>query len=186
MKDSSRAPSAIALRLAYDGSRYHGWQMQPGCDTIQERLQKALGLILKRDVTVIGSGRTDAGVHAAGQVAHFHVQGPLDLYRLKASLNGLLPPDIRIFEIKEADPAFHAQYSATAKTYHYHLCCQAACNPIGRAYVAHVRHKLDSDRLAAAAALFIGTHDFTSFANAAHQGSASRNADELGGAGLGR
>lgn len=163
------------LTVAYDGTAYSGWQIQPNGISIQEVLQNQLRTILRQDVVIIGSGRTDAGVHALAQVAHFHFSQPIDLYRVSGSLNSLLPPDIRVKEIIEAPIDFHAQHHAIAKTYHYNLCLDSTYSPFNRLYSYHVREKMDRSLLKEAAMLFIGTHDFTSFANEAHLGCASRD-----------
>lgn len=162
--------------IAYDGSRYHGWQIQPNGQTIQEILQKNLAIILRKEVLVIGSGRTDAGVHALGQVANFYLNEKVDIFRLRASLNGLLPPDIRVKEIVESPLVFHAQYSAIGKTYHYHLHLDRVQDPFQRLYSFHVKEKINVDLLKEAVRLFVGTHDFTAFANENHLGSAANDA----------
>lgn len=163
------------LLIAYDGTAYCGWQVQPNGLSIQEIIQKAIATILRCDVTLIGSGRTDAGVHALGQVAHFHSPIPLDLYRFYGSINGLLPSDIRIKEICEVPLEFHSQYSAKTKTYYYHLYLERVQDPFRRHYSLHVREKIDLSLLKKAAKCFLGTHDFTSFANEAHRGSAAND-----------
>lgn len=164
------------LTIAYDGTLYSGWQVQPLGPTIQEMLQEKIAIILRREVVVIGSGRTDAGVHAMGQVAHFHYPEPLDLYRFHGSLNALLPSDIRVNEIIEVPLKFHAQYSAIGKIYHFHLHLSPVMDPFQRLYRLRVREKIDLSLLEAAAKLFVGTHDFTSFANEAHAGCAAHDA----------
>lgn len=163
------------LTIAYDGTQYSGWQVQPNAVSIQSIIQKAIQTIIRNEVVLIGSGRTDAGVHAVGQVAHFKCHTPIDLYRFMASINGLLPFDIRILKIEEVSLDFHAQYSVVSKTYHYHISLGPVQVPFRRFYSLHVRNKLDLDLLQKAASLFIGTHNFTSFANEAHRGSASRD-----------
>lgn len=161
------------MTIAYDGTRYSGWQIQPNGLTIQEILQQACKIILKEEIPVIGSGRTDAGVHALAQVAHFTFHLPLNIYRLLGSINGLIPPDIRVKKIETAPSNFHAQYSAKGKIYHYHLCIDKVQDPFRRLYSLHVREKINLDLLKEAAQLFVGTHDFISFANEAHSGTAS-------------
>ncbi len=138
--------------IAYDGTNYCGWQVQPNGLSVQEVLQDRMRVILRSRVAIIGSGRTDAGVHAAGQVAHFHFPEQIDLYRFSASINGLLPPDIRVKGIVEVPMDFHAQYSTAGKEYHYHL---------------HLDRVL--------ARFFLGVHDFTSFANESHAGCAAHD-----------
>lgn len=164
------------LIIAYDGTQYCGWQMQPNGVTVQELLQKNIAIILRQDVVVIGSGRTDAGVHALGQVAHFHFSDRINLYRFHASINGLLPADIRVKEVVEAPLDFHAQYSAMGKIYHYHIHLDRVADPFQRLYCLHVKEKIDIDKLKEAARQFLGTHDFTAFANEAHSGCAAHDA----------
>src|SRR5690606_27321464 len=109
------------LTIAYDGTHYSGWQIQPNAKSIQQIIQEAIHKIIRQEVTLIGSGRTDAGVHALGQVAHFKCNLEIDLYRFFGSINGILPRDIRIFDVTQVPLDFHAQRSAVGKTYHYHL-----------------------------------------------------------------
>lgn len=163
------------LTIAYDGTHYHGWQIQPNGTSIQEKIQDALKTALRNEVQVIGSGRTDAGVHALGQVAHFKYDSEIDIYRLLASLNGLLPLDIRIKKIESVPLDFHAQYSALGKIYHYHLHLEQILNPFFRLYSLHVRERINLDLLKKASEHFLGTHDFTSFANEAHSGCAAND-----------
>lgn len=164
------------LTIAYDGTHYGGWQVQPNRISIQDLIQKALKVALRCHTPIVGAGRTDAGVHALGQTAHFEYPDSIDLRKLSASLNGLLPLDIRIKSIEEAPPGFHARYSATGKTYHYHLHLGRILDPFKRFYTTHVLNAVDLALMQEAARLFIGTHDFTSFAHEAHQGSAARDA----------
>jgi tRNA pseudouridine38-40 synthase len=163
------------LTIAYDGTSYSGWQVQPHDLSIQQVLQKAMGIILRRPIVLTGSGRTDAGVHAAGQIAHFKHDTEIDLYRFHNSLNSLIPHDIRVIVIEPVSLDFHAQYSAVGKEYHYHLYLDKVMDPFRRHYCWHLHQPLDDDLLRQAAALFVGTHDFTSFANEAHRGSASKD-----------
>lgn len=172
----SDQPHNYKLTIAYDGTAYCGWQIQPNGIAIQELIQEKTSILTRVPTTVIGSGRTDAGVHALGQIAHFHSPKLPDLYRFHGSLNALLPPDIRILKIEEAPNAFHAQYSAIGKTYHYHLHLDRISNPFKRLYSLHVKEKISLDLLKEATRSFLGTHDFTSFANEAHKGSAAKDA----------
>lgn len=165
----------IKLLLAYDGTSYSGWQMQKNGLTIQEVLQDKLNILLKEKITVIGAGRTDAGVHALGQVGHFHIDKEIDCFKLRASLNGLLPYDIRVKEVATAPPGFHARYSAYNKVYHYHLLLSPVQDPFRRLYNWQITDKLNLDHLKEAASYFLGTHDFTSFANEALHGAAGKN-----------
>ena len=164
------------LLIAYDGTHYGGWQVQPNATSIQTLVEKALSTALHTPTKVTGSGRTDSGVHALGQVAHFSYEKPIDLKKLCLSLNGLLPPDIRIMSISTAPQDFHARYSAKGKIYRYYLHPKSFHNPFKRLYSHHLPFLIDLTLLKATASHFIGTHDFTSFSNEAHRGSASRNA----------
>jgi tRNA pseudouridine38-40 synthase len=161
------------LTIAYDGTHYGGWQVQPNAPSIQALLQDALSTTLRTPILATGSGRTDAGVHALSQTAHFSFEEVLDLMRLRASLAGLLPHDIRVKQIETVPDGFHARYSAKGKIYHYHLHLES--NPFKRLYSAHIQHPVDLDLLQRAAALFVGTHDFTSFASQPDRGSAARD-----------
>ena len=163
------------LLIAYDGTNYSGWQIQTNALSIQSLIEKALQTLLKHPTSVIGAGRTDAGVHAYGQVAHFCSAQKIDLPRMQASLNGLLPSDIRILNIELASDDFHARYSALSKEYHYHLHLDLVQNPLTRLYTYHVLHRTNITLLQEAATLFIGTHDFTSFASKALYGCAAKN-----------
>jgi tRNA pseudouridine38-40 synthase len=163
------------MTIAYDGTHYSGWQVQPNAVSIQSLLHGAIKTIIRQDVVIIGSGRTDAGVHALGQTAHFKYCGDIDLFRFQASLNGLLPRDIRVLHVEQVPLDFHAQYSAVGKTYHYHIHQNPVQNPFGRLYSLHMREKIYCDLLQEASQLFVGEHDFTSFANEAHRGSAAND-----------
>jgi tRNA pseudouridine38-40 synthase len=154
------------LVIAYDGTSFSGWQIQPRGDSIQGLLEKAFHTITKEECRVIGSGRTDAGVHALGQVAHVRLKQKREPHKIKHSLNGLLPPAIRVRSIEEAPKSFHAQLSAKIKEYHYHICLDEVVLPFDRPYVWHLRKTLDIPLLKKAAAHFVGTHDFAAFANA--------------------
>ncbi len=156
------------LTLAYDGTNYGGWQVQLNTTSVQAILQDALSTALRTPTLATGSGRTDAGVHARGQVAHFEANSQVDTYRLCASLNGLLPHDIRVLSIEEVDDTFHARYSAKSKIYHYHLHVGPVLDPFKRLYSLHVPIKLDLDKMRQACALFVGERDFASYANEPH------------------
>lgn len=164
------------LTIAYDGTAYSGWQIQPHAHSIQERIRKAIGIILREDVKLIGAGRTDAGVHACGQIAHFKFHKEIPLKRFLASLNGLLPHDIRVLCIESVPIDFHAQYSAKGKIYHYHLWLDPILLPTKRFYTHHVTGEFNLSLLEEGANQFVGQKDFTSFANSAAEGSASRGA----------
>lgn len=161
------------LTIAYDGTHYSGWQVQPNGISIQQKLQEALKIILRHEINIVGSGRTDAGAHALGQVAHFKSAEQLDLRRFLHSLNGLLPIDIRIKSIENVPLDFHARYDAKGKVYHYFLHLNPILNPFKRLYSLHVYEKIDINLLKEGSQHFIGTHDFTAFTNEAHSGVAA-------------
>jgi len=163
------------LTIAYDGTAYSGWQIQNNAVSIQSLLEDALTTILRTPTPVVASGRTDAGVHARGQVAHFTSETTPDLKKLHLSLNGILPDDIRILSVEETSPDFHARYSAISKEYHYHLHLQRTIDPFKRLYAYHDYSPLDLEKMKEASRHFIGTHDFTTFANEASKGSAAKN-----------
>jgi tRNA pseudouridine38-40 synthase len=169
------------ITLAYDGTNYGGWQIQPNAPSIQALIEQSLSTILRIPTSVIGSGRTDSGVHALGQVAHFTVQRaieelPIETFKILSSLNGLLPAGIRVLDITPVPPDFHARYSALSKIYHYHLHLDPIPDPFKRHYAYQVPHFIDLSQLKETAAHFIGTHDFSSFANEASRGSAAKDA----------
>lgn len=153
------------ITLSYDGTHYSGWQVQANSSAIQPLVQKTLETVLRHPIELSGSGRTDAGVHALGQTAHFDSDKAIEPARLRLSLNALLPPDIRATLIEQVADDFHARYSAKGKIYHYHLHTDPVMDPFVRLYRHHVFGPFDLIKLQEAAALLIGTHDFTSFAN---------------------
>lgn len=163
------------MLIMYDGTPFSGWQVQPNGDSIQQKIQDAIKVITKTDVHIIGSGRTDAGVHALGQVANFKIDKELELRRFLNSLNGLLPPEIRIKEILPTVPGFHARYSAKKKTYRYHVHSGRYRNPFKRLYSWHHLEAFDLDLIKDSSLKLIGEHNFLSFANEAHKGSASKD-----------
>lgn len=153
------------LTLSYDGTAYAGWQVQPNGVTIQELLERTLKLLLGSPIRVTGSGRTDSGVHAYEQVAHFDSQNPLDSSRIHHSLNKLLPPDIRILKLEECSDTFHARFSARGKIYRYHIYLDPIRSPFKTKTSHHVKGPFDLELLKRGAEHFIGTHDFRSFTN---------------------
>lgn len=161
------------IKILYDGTNYSGWQIQPNGISIQQKLQEALKIYLRHETHVIGSGRTDAGTHALGQVAHFKSGQKITSRAFLHSLNGILPIDIRIKSIEQVPEDFHARYSAVGKVYHYFLHLDPIINPFKRLYSLHVYEKIDTNLLKEAAQYFVGIHDFTAFANEAHTGVAS-------------
>ena len=153
------------ISLSYDGTEFGGWQVQPNAPSIQENIQETLSIILREQVEVTGASRTDAGVHAAGQVAHFSTDSTIDPKRLIASLNALLPETIRVHDLTHVADDFHARYEARRKIYHYHLYLHPTLDPFRRRFATHIPYPLDRQLLSDACHHFIGTHDFTSFAN---------------------
>lgn len=154
----------IRLVIAYDGTDFHGWQRQPQVPTIQEELETRIEKIIGARATLYGSGRTDAGVHAAGQVANFRTECPIPCAGLVKALNDTLPGAIRVRKAEEVPDGFHARYSAKAKTYRYRILQAAICPPFLARYVYHHPYPLDSRRMARAGRMLEGEHDFTSFA----------------------
>lgn len=156
----------IRITVAYDGTGFHGWQVQPGLPTIQSELQKAVSKIEARAVEVAGSGRTDAGVHALGQVAAFSIENRIPVDNLRRAINRLLPRAIRVTNVQEADAEFHPRFGAKAKTYQYRIWRAEICPPMQRLYVCHQPYPLDEARMTEYAPLFEGEHDFSAFAAA--------------------
>lgn len=159
------APRTWKLSLAYDGTDFAGWQVQPGKATIQGCLERALGRLDDGRVAVAGSGRTDAGVHALGQVASCSVRHPIPGDGLLKALNRLLPPSIRVTEVVEVPVGFHARHSACAKTYEYRLHRAAICPPFEARYTYWQPYPLDEAAMCEAAARLDGERDFRSFAS---------------------
>ncbi|MDI3546799.1 MAG: tRNA pseudouridine38-40 synthase [Halanaerobiales bacterium] len=154
----------IKITLEYDGTNYSGWQIQKNTEqTIQQILQDALSEINKSPVKVTGASRTDAGVHALGQVANFKLDVPIPLARIPMALNSLLPEDIVCKEAREVDLDFHARYDARGKKYRYRILNQAKPSVFIRNYVYHYSYPLDLNLMREAASYLIGTHDFNSF-----------------------
>lgn len=154
----------IRLTIAYDGTDFHGWQRQPHAPSIQEALETRIARITGERATLYGSGRTDAGVHAAGQVANFKTDSPIPCGSLVKALNDALPVSIRVRKAEIVSTDFHARYSAKAKTYRYRILQAAMCPPFLGRYVDHHPYPLDVRRMTRAARLLEGEHDFTSFA----------------------
>jgi len=153
----------IRLLLEYDGTRYHGWQRQLDAATIQGVLERAVARLTQAPVAIIGSGRTDAGVHAWGQVANFRTASAIPLKAFHQGLNSLLPKDIAVLEATEAEPSFHARKSARAKTYEYRILNRPNRSPLAHHYAWWIAPRLDLTAMAAAAAALTGEHDFTAF-----------------------
>lgn len=151
------------ITIAYDGTNYAGWQIQPRKNTVQAEIERVLETRVGKKVRIHHSGRTDAGVHAKGQVAHFDLDGPVDLSRFQTSLNALLKPDVRIMKLQRVSGDFHARFSATGKEYRYFIWNGPAVPPEHRLYRLHERRKLDIDAMKRAAELLVGKHDFATF-----------------------
>lgn len=173
----------MKLTIAYDGTRYAGWQIQASTQqtahsaqrpTVQGTLERILQRILREPVRVIGSGRTDAGVHALSQVAHFRTRSAMTRERLLRSLNALLPSDIAVMRIDAAPRAFHARFRATRKRYRYRLFAGAVVPPFIRPYVHHVRVPLNAAAMRRELAALTGRHDFRAFARQSGRGRMTR------------
>jgi tRNA pseudouridine38-40 synthase len=156
----------VKITLAYDGSGFHGWQVQPGLATVQGTLEEILGGIEGRTVQVAGSGRTDAGVHALAQVAAFNLENPIPLPNLRRAMNRLLPPAIRVDRAEEVPSGFHPRFDAMAKTYRYNILRRETCSPFEWPYVYHYPYPLDEDKMRQLASTFAGEQDFTAYAAA--------------------
>ncbi len=153
----------LKLTLAYDGTNFHGWQIQPQLLTIQGELQRALQKLFNHEVAVTGSGRTDAGVHAHGQVANVKTIRTMDTDAVLRGANALLREDVRVYSVEEVSPEFHARRSARSKTYEYHIWRHPIASPFHCRYVYGFRYPLDESAIDLGTAQFVGTHDFTSF-----------------------
>jgi len=158
----------IRITVAYDGTDFHGWQLQPGLPTIQGVLEEIVAGIEGSAVRVEGSGRTDAGVHALAQVAAFTIENPIPLDNLRRAMNRLLPASVRVLRVEEAPDAFHPRFDAVAKTYRYTIFREEICPPLEWRYVYHHPYPLDESSMIAAARLYEGEHDFAGFAAADH------------------
>jgi tRNA pseudouridine38-40 synthase len=156
----------LKFTIAYDGTRFVGWQRQAQGESIQGLLESALARFEGASVVVHGAGRTDAGVHALGQVASARVTFAHDVDTLTRALNAQLPEDIRVLSVEDAAPDFHARFSARSKTYEYRMRHATIADPFTRAYEWHVGHGLDLEVMRTAAAALVGTHDFAAFRSA--------------------
>lgn len=154
----------IKLTLAYDGTDFSGWQIQPGRSTIQGALTEVVRKLTQENLTIHAAGRTDAGVHALGQVAHFKTRSELSAAQFQRAFNALLPPAVRVLAAGEVGPDFHARWQALSKTYHYRIFRGHTVSPFEWRYALHDPYPLDTQAMAQAARLFEGEHDFTSFA----------------------
>jgi tRNA pseudouridine38-40 synthase len=154
----------LKLILSYDGADFAGWQVQPGRTTVQGALASAIGRLSGENVLPQGSGRTDAGVHALAQVASFATASAIPVENWLRALNDILPASLRVLEVIDAAPEFHARKSARAKTYRYRIHRGAICPPFLARYVWHYPYPLEEAAMIAAADVVVGEHDFTSFA----------------------
>lgn len=173
MTEAAPGRRRIRITISYDGTEYHGWQVQPGLPTVQAAVEAVVSEIEGERVGVESSGRTDAGVHALAQVAAFTIANPIPVENLRKAMNRLLPRDIRVTEVTEAGPEFHPRFDATAKTYEYRILRSEICPPFDRRYVYHHPYPLNEAAMMELARLMEGEHDFTAYA-------ASDEKDELG------
>lgn len=149
------------VRFSYDGTRYHGWQIQPNGHSVQAELQRALSLLLRENVEVVGAGRTDAGVHARCMVAHFDTEKVFDVANAAYKLNRMLPRDMAVERVEAVELSLHARFSATYRTYHYYI--HRNRNPFARHYSCELHYELDFDAMNRAAAFLPGVDDFAAF-----------------------
>lgn len=147
--------------FGYDGTAYHGWQIQPNGNSVQAELQRCLSTLLREEITVTGAGRTDAGVHARQMVAHFDTELTIDCEQLAYKLNRILPQDIAVTDVKEVSSDLHARFSAVARTYHYYIHTQK--DPFLRNYSCELHYALDFDKMNEAAAKLLSYSDFGAF-----------------------
>jgi tRNA pseudouridine38-40 synthase len=154
----------LRFEVAYDGTDFHGWQVQPGLPTIQGILEEIIGGMEGKPVQVAGSGRTDAGVHALAQVAAVSLENRIPADNFRRAVNRLLPGTIRINHVREVDLEFHPRFDAVRKTYEYRIYREEVCSPFERRFVYHHPYPLNEAAMLAAAPLLEGEHDFTAFA----------------------
>lgn len=149
------------ITFSYDGTRYHGWQIQPNGNSVQAELQRALTILLRHETTVVGAGRTDAGVHARMMVAHFDTDCALDCAQTAYRLNRILPRDIAVSKVGQVAGDMHARFSATSRTYHYYI--HTSKDPFRRAWSCELHYDLDFDAMNRAAAVLMEYDDFGAF-----------------------
>lgn len=154
------------LLIQYDGTDFHGWQVQEGQRTVQGELLRVLNLLEGKEVQINGSGRTDAGVHAEGQVANVHLHKPFTPDKLRAAMNGNLWRDVRVLRVEKAPEEFHARFSAVGKTYVYRILNAPVISPFWVRYALHEARPLNLAKMQEAAHLFLGTHDWMAFSAA--------------------
>jgi tRNA pseudouridine38-40 synthase len=160
------AERRLRFDVAYDGTEFHGWQIQPGLPTIQGALEDVISTIEGKPVSVAGSGRTDAGVHALAQVAAVTIENPIPTDNFRRAVNRLLPKDIRVSNVRETELTFHPRFDAMRKTYEYRIFRDEICPPFSRRYVYHHPYPLDEETMIGAARVLEGEHDFGAFAAA--------------------
>lgn len=153
----------IKLTLEYDGTNYCGWQKQPNAPSIEETLERAITKIVKEEVSVTGSGRTDSSVHAMGQVANFYTSSKIPSEKFALALNTMLPKDIAVKKSEEVNLEFHSRYDAVGKEYKYMIYNSKVRSPLKRNYAYHVNYKLDREAMKVALDCFLGEHDFRGF-----------------------
>lgn len=153
----------IKLTIEYDGTNYHGWQVQDNAHTVQAELEKAILRITGERVRITGSGRTDTGVHALGQVAHFDTSSMISAEKFRNALSAVLPLDVAVISSEEVDFDFHSRFSAIGKTYEYRVFNRHIRSPIMEKRAWHIREAIDLKCLGKAANAFLGTHDFSAF-----------------------
>jgi tRNA pseudouridine38-40 synthase len=149
------------IHLAYDGTHYHGWQIQPNGSSVQETLMKSLRTFLRQEIEIVGAGRTDAGVHASCMMAHFDYEGVLDTQQAVHKVNRILPQDIVVYSIKPVESQAHARFDATYRTYYYHVVLEKS--PFRRQYACRLQGDYDFERMNEAAQHLFDYIDFTSF-----------------------
>lgn len=159
----------VFLRVAYDGTAYSGWQLQPNAVTVEAKLKLAIEQLFNKEIEIIGASRTDAGVHAFGNVAVFDVETHMPAEKISYALNQRLPEDIRVVESKEAESDFHPRHCDCIKTYEYKIYNDKFENPLYRLYSHFYYGMLDIEEMKAACKYFIGEHDFSSFCSAGSQ-----------------
>ena len=153
----------IRLLLEYDGTGFHGWQVQPGLETIQGTLTSVFTQVTKEPVHIHGSGRTDAGTHALGQVCNFLTENKIPVANLKKAANSLLPASIRVLSIDDVPISFHSRRDAVSKHYRYRILIMQNCSPFDYRYVHHYPYQLDLQKMSEAGEQVLGEHDFSSF-----------------------
>lgn len=161
LNPAANQPYRYFVFFAYDGTNYHGWQIQPNAISVQQRLNEALSLLLREEIETVGAGRTDTGVHAAAMAAHFNCSRIIDPQWLTNKLNRLLPQDIAIQQIKAVHPQAHARFDAQERTYHYHVYTQK--HPFRRHYATRLYFTPDYAAMNQAAQALLQIEDFTSF-----------------------